>query len=383
MKAVEHGEIGLSDAFIDEMHFCLDCRACESACPAGVRYASLVEAARAKIDAATRTGAIKRFTRWLLLRKILGTNGGLRVARRLVFLLQKSGLISFLQWTRFPSLISQRLQRSVDLLPDANNKSYRTTLSKKAEVHTRQTTRVGLLSGCIMDAIFADVNADTISLLEYHGCKVEIPKGQACCGALQAHSGDIVAARRLAAQNVRAFGGVDVVVMNSAGCGAFMKQYGELLAENEEMAQLASEVAAKVKDLSESLVDIGLDVKRTSTSFLSGKRVTYHDACHLVHAQKVFDQPRQLIRSIPNLEYVELPESTWCCGSAGLYNITHYQTADELLKRKLKNIRDIRADVVVTSNPGCLLQLRLGLERKGVQTELLHLATFLRRACCD
>jgi glycolate oxidase iron-sulfur subunit len=192
-------------------------------------------------------------------------------------------------------------------------------------------------------------------------------------------------ARRLARRNVEAFTNLnlDAIVMNSAGCGAFMKEYGAVLEGESEYAAPALELAKKIKDISEFLTDIGLRTNEALKQTYEGKRVTYHDACHLVHSQKIFDQPRNLIRSLPGIDYVALPESTWCCGSAGVYNITHFDTAMQLLNRKIENIKKVDPDVIVTGNPGCLIQLEYGLRKEGMNIELLHLATFLRRACCE
>ncbi len=383
MKAVADGELVISDAFEEEMYFCLDCQACESACPAGVKYGSLVESARALIMESKRQKWSSKIWNRILLGWFLGSRQGVRWSGKFLLFFQESGLIALLKRTRALAILSRKLQKSLDLLPAINPEPTEFTLSKKHHPLTEKRIKVGFLTGCIMDVMFPDVNADTIFLLKHHGCEVVVPEGQACCGSLQAHCGDVATARRLAAQNIRVFKDLDEIVMNSAGCGAFMKQYGELLADDPQVSDLANDVAAKVRDLSEFLVEIGLDTATASGKTTAGKRVTYHDACHLVHAQKVSDQPRRLIKSLPDVHYVELPESTWCCGSAGVYNITHAETADLLLDRKMQNLLEIDPDIVVTSNPGCMLQLRLGIERYGIHSELLHLATFLRRACCE
>lgn len=384
MKAVWDGEIEMSEAFVEEMYFCLDCQACETACPAGVKYGTLVESARAQIVIERKDSVVARMLRWLLLHKLLGTSDGQKFSRAVLRFFQKSGVKSFLSRTRLLAVMPGKLRQLFKLLPSIQIRSSNKLALESSKSSVFSPIRVGFLTGCIMDMMFRDVNADTILLLEHHGCEVVIPEGQSCCGSLQAHSGDMAAARQLAAKNVRTFArqDLDAIVMNSAGCGAFMKRYGTLFSDDPELAQTASAVAAKTKDLSEFLAGIGLDVNGSSRRYAAGKRVTYHDACHLVHAQKVSEQPRKLIKAVPDVQFFELPESTWCCGSAGVYNITHTETADQLLERKMASIRKINPDIIVTSNPGCLLQIQVGVEKYRMQTEILHLATFLRRACC-
>jgi len=225
-----------------------------------------------------------------------------------------------------------------------------------------------------MDLAFADVNVDTVELLVHHGCEVVFPPSQACCGSLQAHNGEMDAARSLARQNVEAFTdlNLDALVMNSAGCGAFMKEYGSVLRNEAEYAAPAAEIGKKVKDISEFLCEIGLRVNGSSARMRGSKRVTYHDACHLVHSQKISEEPRKLIRSIPSVDFVELPESTWCCGSAGVYNILQPEIGDELGQQKVTNLLNTGAELIASPNPGCGLQIRKHLEIQGKKIPIMH-----------
>jgi len=238
-----------------------------------------------------------------------------------------------------------------------------------------------------MDVAYADVNDDTVRLLVAHGCEVVVPKHQVCCGSLQAHNGDMRTARELARENIRIFSReqLDVIVMNSAGCGAFMKEYGHVFGDDPELCDEAQEISRKTKDITEFLVQIGFQIPEARATngglAFKGKRVTYHDACHLVHTQKIAAAPRDLIRSVPGIEYVELEEANWCCGSAGIYNIVRYDDSMKLLSRKVAHIKDARPDILVTANPGCLIQIQHGLNQEGMHVELMHTATFLRRAC--
>jgi glycolate oxidase iron-sulfur subunit len=241
-----------------------------------------------------------------------------------------------------------------------------------------QTARVGVLLGCVMDVLCGPENEATVRVLARNGCEVVAPDS-GCCGALHAHAGDLPRARRLAKQVIRTFeqAEVEAIVLNSAGCGAAMRDYGHWFHDDPLWAERAAALSAKVVDLTEWLATHGL-----SPQGLQGmeQRVTYHDACHLNHAQGVNAPPREVLAAIPGIDLVELPEAGWCCGSAGIYNITHFAEAVQLLDRKMANVKRTGAQVVVTGNPGCLLQLRYGVRRAGLEVEALHTATLLDRA---
>jgi glycolate oxidase iron-sulfur subunit len=232
--------------------------------------------------------------------------------------------------------------------------------------------------GCVQDVAFASVNEDTATVLAANGCEVIVPRNQACCGSLHGHTGDAEDAKMLARKIIDIFEAteVDAVVVNAAGCGSFMKTYHHLFADDPVMHRRAEKFAAKVKDISEYLVEIGFEQPPQMVS----ERVTYHDACHLVHGQKVARQPREIMRAVAGANYVELNEASWCCGSAGIYNLTHFETSMQLLERKMKNIAATGAKVVATGNPGCAIQLLHGCRQHGVSIEVVHPATLLRRA---
>jgi len=385
MKAVAEGDLEITQGFIEEMNFCLDCQACETACPAGVKYGALVESARAQISQEGRENWQTKIVKWIFLRKTFENRKWLAIAAQLMRYYQRSGLDWFLKKTKLLRIFSKRLHEIQYLAPRIASIPSRKKLAERSVLSRKQRFRVGFLTGCIMDVAFSDVNVDTVELLLQHDCEVLIPPLQCCCGSLHAHNGDMETARRLARQNVECFGDLelDAIVMNSAGCGAFMKEYASVLSDDAKYAAPAAHMSKKVKDISEFLFEIGLKLNASSGAQIKSQRVTYHDPCHLAHSQKVSEQPRQLIKMIPTIEYVELPEANWCCGSAGVYNITHYEAATELLDRKMKNIRKVNPDIIVTGNPGCLLQLQYGLSREGMDVEILHLATFLRRICCE
>ena len=383
IKSVADGDLPVSNLFVQEMNFCLDCQACETACPAGVKYGSLVESARAQILEGGYEGRISTWIKRFFFRFIFVRASRLLAVSRILRLYQLLGLNRLVETSGVLKVFSKRLHQVQFLSPTISKTPSSKLLFERTLPVDKPRFKVGFLTGCIMDVAFADVNIDTVRLLLHHGCEVVIPKGQVCCGSLQAHNGDIAIGRKMARSNVAAFEGegLDAIIMNSSGCGAFMKEYGHILADDPEYADRAQRISEKVKDITEFLVEIGLVIGTSPDRQLMGKRVTYHDACHLVHTQKVSQQPRTLIRSIPFIEFVELSESTWCCGSAGIYNITHYDEAWQLLKRKMDNMRKIDPEVLVSGNPGCLIQIQHGLLKEGLNVELLHTATFLRRAC--
>ncbi len=248
-------------------------------------------------------------------------------------------------------------------------------LIAETESTTKKKYRVGLLTGCVQDVAYAEVNRDTVEVLLANGCEVFTPRSQSCCGSLLGHNGELEMARRLARQNLDAFplDELDAIIVNSAGCGSFMKRYRELLPD-EPHAKVWDE---KVHDIHEWLVKIGITAPRGSKQQV---RLTYHDACHLVHGQKISQQPRELLRAIPGVELVELTEATWCCGSAGIYNITQPEMSQALLDRKMKHIAETGVSIVATGNPACLGQIRYGAQQLGVKLEIVHPITLLARA---
>jgi glycolate oxidase iron-sulfur subunit len=384
IKAVAEGKLSVSKEFIYEMHLCLDCQACESACPAGIKYGSLIETARAQIYQGKHGNTVALYGKRILLSWLFANHLRLKQFARILGLIQSLGIQSFIAKGRKIKLFSKKLYGIISLAPIVSKTFSTDTLAKRTKPSCESRYCVIFLTGCIMDVAFADVNEDTVQLLLHHGCEVIVPREQQCCGSLQAHNGDIVSARKLAQHNIELFSkyDFDYIVMNSAGCGAYMKEYGKIFQDDAVFAEKAISISNKVKDVTEFLDETGffpVDQKRKNPFY--GKKVTYHDACHLVHAQRISEQPRKLIRSIKGIEYIELQESTWCCGSAGFYNITHHNDSMQILKRKIDNIREACPDILVTGNPGCLIQIQQGLKNDGLQVELLHTATFLRRAC--
>jgi glycolate dehydrogenase iron-sulfur subunit len=373
MKTVWEHRLGAdAPGLEDHISKCLDCRACETACPSGVEYGKLVEGARSQIVVARPRSPIERLIRtaafeWLLPhRRMLGAFATLSIAAK------RFGMGSLLRATRLG--VARRMADLLELLPDRAT----ATAPAAASAGDRPRARVAMLEGCVMGSVFGDTNAATVRVLARNGVEVLGTVGQTCCGALHAHAGERELARDLARRNIAAFEQVaaDAVIVNAAGCGAAMKEYGWLLKDDPKWSARASAFAAKVKDATEFLGDLGIS-QRPGT--LQG-RVTWDDPCHLLHGQKIREQPRALLAAIPGLEVVPLEEADWCCGSAGTYNVTQPDLARSILERKVANIVRTGADTVVTANPGCLMQIQSGLRQAGSNVRVVHLLDLLDEA---
>ena len=382
MRAIADGDLAASRAFSEEMYFCLGCLACETACPAGVDYAQLFETARAEAERSGTLDSPRRSVlRRVLLRGLFMRPRLLRLVGRLLRFYQASGLQTLFRATRLNRFLPGNLRGLESQTPTACEK-FSHDLIRPVERPTDETLhRVGMLTGCVQDIVLSDVNRDTVDVLLVNGCEVRTPAVQNCCGSLHAHNGDLDAARALARRQLDAFdlSTLDAIITNAAGCGSHLKTYGRLLADDPVYAARAAEWSRKVKDVHEWLVEIGWR-RPVSGSQALGRRATYHEACHLCHGQKISRQPREILRGIPGLELVELAEATWCCGSAGVYNITQPAMAAQLQARKLGHVFDTGAEIAVTANPGCHLQLLDGARRAGRGLEVVHPVTLLARA---
>jgi len=361
MRGVADGRIPLDELVVDEMSFCLACRACESACPAGVRYGHLVEGMRAEIDSRGARSALSRAVERFALRGVVAKPRRLGAVFTLLRAYQRSGLQRLVRVTRVLGLAPPlaRMERMLPPLADP----HRAPLL--VPVKGQRRGRVAFFSGCVMPEIFGAANAATIAVLARNGFEVEVPAGQVCCGALHTHSGDPRTARELHAHNRAAFrlDMIDAVIVNSAGCGAALKDTGDSFGR-------------KVRDATEFLADVGLREQPGPLPL----RVAYDDPCHLLHGQRIAAAPRALLRAIPELELFDLPGHKDCCGAAGIYNITQPAMAATLLARKVQAIRDTRPQAVATGNPGCLLQIGGGVRAAGLDVEVVHPIELLARA---
>lgn len=381
IKSVARGEMELSETFAEEMNFCLDCQACETACPAGVKYGRMVETARVVVDEVGYGGkfgiAVKRFA----LRKIVASRNALKIVSRLLWLYQKTGLQKLIRAVGLLKLFSKKLFEIEKLSPVIADK-FSDKQIKEIELPNGEVKyKTAFHFGCLMNTMFADINIDTIEVLKECGCKIITPKDQVCCGSLMGHNGDMEFALKLARKNIDAFEkhDYDFLISNSAGCGAFMKDYAHLLEDDPDYAEKAKLFSSKVKDIMEFFAEQKPLPNLEHEPDLKLNKVTYHDACHLLHAQKVGTQPRDVIKSLPGLEYTELEEASWCCGSAGIYNVVRYEDALKQLERKMKNIQNTNAKIVLTGNPGCMGQIKYGTQKFNVDVEVIHPVTLIRR----
>jgi len=371
MKMVADGTATINETWVNHFDACLGCMACVTACPSGVEYGKLIEATRAQIERRyTRPAAEKRFRR--LLFSIFPRPDRLRALLLPLRLYQKAGLQSLVRRAGIPKLLPARFRAMEALLPQVPAQE---TLPELIPAQGERRRRVGLLLGCVQRVLFPQVNAATARVLAAEGCEVVAPKAQPCCGALLVHAGEEEQAVQLARQTIAAFekAQVDAVIVNAAGCGSNVKEYGHLLRDDPEYAERAKAFAAKCRDVSEFLSEL----KPRATRHALPLRVAYHDACHLQHAQGVRLQPRTVLGRIPQLELLEIPEAAICCGAAGIYNLVQPEAATELGDRKASHIAALEADIVVSANPGCLLQLQSALARAGRKLPVRHFIELL------
>ncbi len=364
IKKAAEGQAPLDARFRQHMDNCLGCMACVTACPSGVQYDKLIEPTRAQIERnLPRSWHESAFRR--LIFATFPHAGRLRLLALPLLVYQRSGLRRLLRGTGILKLLPKRVAAMEALLPDVPSHLFR-RLPSTIRSKTAPRRRVGMLSGCVQQVFFPHVNSATARVLAAEGCDVIIPREQACCGALMLHSGMEEEAIALAKRMITVFESahVDTVVINSAGCGSTMKEYGHLLRDDPDWARRAAAFSAKCKDISEILCELKPQAPRHPLKL----HIAYHDACHLQHAQGVRQQPRSLLAGIPELDVAEIPEASLCCGSAGIYNLLQPETANQLGDRKVENLLSTGAQAVLSANPGCLLQLMNGLRRRGFKT---------------
>lgn len=378
IKALAEGRMSLTDPAVEHLSLCLDCRACETACPSGVPYGRLIEAAKAEIERQRPGGAVRRAFRWLNFGVLLGHPKMLRAAAAGLRLYQASGLQALVRRSGLVSRLPGTLSAWEALLPSLPRAVDRAPLPAHIPAEGERRGRVALLTGCVQSVVFGAHNRATARILAKNGYELVVPQAQGCCGALNAHGGDHARALSMAKETIGVFDAAraDAVVVNTSGCGAHMKAYGALLADDPAWAGRARRFAAGVQDISELLAKAPLRGPLRPAPMT----VTYHDPCHVVHGQKIRKEPRQLLAQVPGLTLVELPEADWCCGSAGIYNLTQPEMAARLLARKVGHVESTGAQAVVTANPGCILQIQQGLRERGRDVAVLHLVEILEKA---
>ena len=381
MRAIADERLEPTKTFADEMYYCLGCLACMTACPAGVDYAELFEKARAEAEASRVLASPGRsLIRTLTLRGLFMDLNRLKLLGRVMQLWQGLGLQSAVRALGLNRLLPRRFRELEAMTPPVKSQWTEDLVAPVTPARGIRRFRVALLAGCAQDLIFSDVNRDTAEVLAHNGCEVVTPPDQHCCGSLHAHNGEWELAQELARRNIDQFPpeSFDAIISNAGGCGSHLKHYARLLSDDVRYVERARLWDAKVKDIHEWLGFTG--IKSPPAAGAPQQVVTYHESCHLCHGQKVSAQPRSLLRAIPGVRLVELPEASWCCGSAGIYNLTQPEMAGQLLQRKVDHIVTTRAQVVATGNPGCLLQLINGCRDRGLELRVAHPVTLLAEA---
>jgi len=368
----------ITPSYMEHIGLCLACRGCESACPSGVRYGRMVEDARAEIEAHRAShaprGRVARLLRRFVFQRLLQSRPLLTTAGAMLYLYEACGAKALLRGLGGLRLLG-RFGDLAQFAPSAEPPFFFSQIGRTFPPQGPRKYRVAMLSGCIANVCFARLNEATVRVLQKNGCEVVIPAGQNCCGALHVHSGEREEARRLARRNIDAVlgGNFDAIVTNAAGCGSTLKEYGELLEDDGEYAAKAREFSARMRDITEFLAGIELNPRMGRLN----ATVTYQDACHLAHGQRIRGAPRKLLAAIPGLTVREMRGSDLCCGSAGIYNVVENQMSMQLLARKMDLVKATGADVIAAANPGCMLQLETGVRLHRTGQRVMHVVELL------
>ena len=366
MRAVQEGRLALEDEAVRHIDLCLGCRACEAVCPSGVQYGNLLEHTRDHVEKNYSRSPFQTFLRRFAIEKIFPFPERMELALAPARLVKR---------TKLDKIMPKFAREALSLIPTDGDAE---PLPEFSPATSERRGAVGFINGCVMSVMFGQTNWNSVRLLNAAGYDVVTPRQQVCCGALYAHSGNLANARDCARGNIGAFENLklDAIVINAAGCGSTLKEYGELLHGDSEAEKRGKNFSAKVKDITEFLAPQISNFKFK----ISDCKVTYHDACHLAHAQRISKPPREIVKAVAGKNFVELPESDLCCGSAGTYNLTEPEMAERLQQRKVENILKTGAEIIVTTNPGCLLQICAGLEKAGRPIRAMHIADYLAEA---
>lgn len=373
IKSVAEGRLVVDEEFADPVFVCLDCRACTTACPADVDVGGLIEEARGQVRQAMPLKGFKGTVSKVILEGLFPHQNRMHSLGSLLKFYQKSGLQQVVRKTGLIHIMPKHLVEMEKIMPKIGTpvqKKYKNQDVIKAKGETKH--EVSILTGCIMDVMFSDINEATINVLTRNGNDVTIPKNQTCCGALHVHAGDRETGRKLAKQNIEAFRSSEKVIVNAAGCGCMLKEYPELFREDPEWREKAEEFSQKVEDISKYLYDTGYEIPKAELN----TKITYHDACHLAHGQGVREEPRDLLINIPGVEMVHMPNADRCCGSAGVYNITNPEMAGAVLESKMENVPD-DVEMISMGNPGCMLQMAVGVQKHGRNQKIVHTVQLL------
>jgi glycolate oxidase iron-sulfur subunit len=383
VKMAGEGKITDLSVLEEPLDLCLGCRACETACPTGVEYGVILEAARSALVRRKKFSAPVRALRTLAFRKIFPSKKAMKLLGNSLWLYQKSGMQKAARATGIINRLPYRLGDFEAITPDAISPAERRRLPERVKAKGERKYTIAFFTGCIMDAMFQRINRLSVLLLAEAGCDVIVMPGQTCCGALHAHAGEMEEAKRLARRNITVFERehVDFIVNNAGGCGAMLYEYGHLLSGEEEWAERAALFSNKSKDISQVLAACGgLSFPQKPKEHM--EKVTYQHSCHLTNVQKVTVEPLELLASVPGTILAEMDNANMCCGSAGIYNIVHHKESMEILDVKMEHARATQAATIITTNPGCLLQMKLGIEREKLSGSIraIHLVEYLAEA---
>jgi len=372
MDAINQGEAPLAPATSQHFDTCLGCLACVSTCPSGVQYDKLISATRHQVERNIDRNIPDRIIRSLIFNLFPYPN---RLVPFLypLYLYQKSGLQSLIRRTNVLKKISPRLAAMESILPQISLSSLHHSFTDVIPAQGKKRYRVGVILGCVQRLFFNPVNAATIRVLTGNGCEVVIPKTQGCCGALPEHQGQTQSAQDLARQMIDSFANYDLdyVIINAAGCGHTLKEYGHILADDPNYRDKAKHFVSKVKDIQEFLAMVGLTAPLSPLAEEELK-IVYQDACHLLHGQKISVQPRQLLKQIPGIQLKEPVDAALCCGSAGVYNMLQPEVAENLGDQKVNNLLNTGANLIASANPGCSLQIKKHLQQQGKTVSIFH-----------
>ncbi|MBM4404673.1 MAG: 4Fe-4S dicluster domain-containing protein [Chloroflexi bacterium] len=379
MKAVHERRTGLTETATAHLELCLQCRACEAVCPSGVPFGRMMEATRAQIAAKTKRAFVERVGRKLAFRVLLPRPRLMRAMGYCLKLYQRTGLQWLVRQLRLlkPFGPLDRMDQQLPMLP----KFYSPPRGEVVPALGAKKRLVAMLNGCVMPLTYGPVNEATARVLAHNGCEVVVPRRQGCCGALSAHGGEREAARALARKNIDVLlaTGAEAVIVNSAGCGSAMKEYGDLLKDDSAYREKAERFGKMVKDANEFLAGLPLAPGKRAIE----ARVTYQDSCHLAHAQRIKDAPRAVLRAIPGLKLIEMQNADMCCGAAGVYNIVQPEMSSRLLEHKMEHVAAAQPAIIATANPGCMLQLQRGVERNGMRARVAHVVELLDESYRD
>ncbi|MFT8708853.1 MAG: (Fe-S)-binding protein [Sporolactobacillus sp.] len=385
MKGITDGVIEPNDDVAHSLDLCLGCRACETVCPSGVKYGHLLEDARSILQAHKKQSVPVKMLRKGIFNELFPHQKRLENVTSLLGVYQRSGLSKVVRKIGFMNLFPESMATMERVLPEVPKKKEIRERPRYFEHEGARQATCALFTGCLMDTVFFKTNHATIRLLQKAGCDVVIPENQLCCGALHGHNGELDQAKELAKQNIAAFerSGADYIISNAGGCGAFLQEYDHLLADEPEWAARAAQFVAKLKDISAILV--ALDFHKTHKLRIAEQIVTYQDSCHLRNVMHTFEEPRILLRAIEGATYKEMEGANTCCGSAGDYNIVEPKMAMQILDHKMEKVEETHAQTVVTANPGCLLEMKVGIERqhRSEQIRAVHIVDLLLEAIDD